>query len=325
METSKFGTNPLLAGQAPPASAEWLGMPAQVWAAVGALIGVIVTALASILIARWGPAWKARHDLKVQRQLKADSIIERYAEPITGAAFDLQSRLYTIVTDAFMKAEEPYPGKDRDYNELSTLWVFGQYFAWAEILRREVQVLDVGDYRRTAALSRLMARVEWALLTDTVPGAGRLWKLEQRATGELMTVTREVNGQQRNDCMGYVEFCRLLEPARPEWSNWVRLPCETGSEASGGSGSELKRLLGSLRTDLHKLESLPKVEADDMVREPDAFRLCLVQRALVDLIQELDQEGKRFAETLIRKVAVDLAEPLKMQEMLPAGHSGAAR
>lgn len=103
-----------------------------------ALAANVLTTTANVFLSE---RWKTRF---VQERASADrakTLLDRYREPISRAAFDLQSRLYNIVRHGFQSRSAT------DYPEMSTLWIVGQWFAWNEILRREVQILDLGDDR----------------------------------------------------------------------------------------------------------------------------------------------------------------------------------
>ena len=64
---------------------------------------------------------------------------------------------------------EAWGGEDesrRAYAERSTLWLFGQYLGWIEILRREVQFLDLGDITQTRELRERLLAVSNHLASD---------------------------------------------------------------------------------------------------------------------------------------------------------------
>ena len=233
-----------------------LGPDPLVTALVGASAGVLTT----LLTVLYGPIWKNRLDHRRQRRDRSDLLVTQYAEPLGRAAFDLQSRLHNILRRGFLTA---YFGKS-EYAETSTLWLFGQYFAWAEILRREVQLVDFGDVKRTATFQLHLATVTAILASDTsIPDpVFNLFRTEQRAIGELMVVERIVVAQRRSDSMGYAAFkSRLQDEYFATWFDRLR------------SGvSELA---------LHS---------------EDHARPIHLQRALIDLIDFLDPHGLRFPE-----------------------------
>jgi hypothetical protein len=92
------------------------------------------------------PVWKDRVDARRSSQQRSNELLMRYSEPLARAAFDLQSRLYNICRKWFMTGS----GTPEEHRRFSTLWLFGQFLGWVEIVRREVQVINYGDIRRTA-------------------------------------------------------------------------------------------------------------------------------------------------------------------------------
>jgi hypothetical protein len=189
---------------------------------------VIITAVVSVgttvVATLYGPAWKDRVDANRARQRRSQELIERYSEPLAGAAFELQSRLYNIYKKSFASSKA-IPDQ---YRRLSTLWLFGQFLAWVEIVRRETQVIDHGDVRRTAELQRTLLDVSDILASNTIPDRKfRLFRAEQRALGELMIVERAVDGTIRNDSMGYAEFVRRMETDKLD-AVWLAKLAERG-------------------------------------------------------------------------------------------------
>jgi hypothetical protein len=181
-------------------------------ALIGASAGVVTTWVTVL----YGPIWKLRLDRRRHTRDRSDLLIARYAEPLGSAAFDLQSRLYNILRREFLTAQFD----KSDYAESSTLWLFGKYLAWAEILRREVQLVDFGDVQRTATFQLHLASVTSILASDMSikDPVFNLFRTEQRAIGELMVVERTVAGQQRSDSIGYAAFkSRLQDQSFGSW------------------------------------------------------------------------------------------------------------
>ena len=226
------------------------------------VVAIAVTAVVSVgttvLAIFYGPTWKDRVEAGRARQQRSDYLLAQYAEPLARAAFDLQSRLYNISRKRFTTGSE----MTTDYRRLSSLWLLGQFLGWMEIVRREVQIIDYGDVRRTAMLQRNLFDVADLLSTNTVPdGALRVFRSEQRAIGELMVTDRPAGEVRRSDCIGYAEFIEHMEidPAFARWFTRV--------------SDDLDVLLQEGRS---------------------GIRLTLVQRALIDLIDFFDPQRVRF-------------------------------
>ncbi len=194
----------------------------------------------------------------IQRELRAeerrtefDAIVARYRGPLLHAAFDLQSRLWNILCRGFVQTFHAN-GTDRQkkYVVDNTLFVIGQYFCWIEIIRREVQFLDIGD--ETTDLSKLRNRIYYLWQTSNLPRPFMVWAGEQRAIGESMILERQTGP----DCMGYAAFMSALQAGD--------IP-----------------LLDHLRRDIELLAADP---------EHGRSRLEVIQGELVQLLELLDPD-----------------------------------
>jgi hypothetical protein len=239
------------------------GVSAKVVGGVNAqLLTVLVTAVVSVattlLAVFYGPAWKDRVDARRASRQRSEHLLARYSEPLARAAFDLQSRLYNIHRLGFLTASNiPEP-----YRRLSTLWFYGQFLAWVEIIRREVQVIDFGDVQRTAQLQRQLFDVVDIVASDSIPDAQfRVFRANQRAIGESMVTERTTGEHLRSDSLGYAEFVQRME-ADPAFARWFDgLDRNITALVNGGS---------------------------------PGVRLVLTQRALIDLINFIDPNWIRF-------------------------------
>lgn len=229
------------------------------------LLTVLVTAVVSVattvVAGLYGPAWKARVDTRRAAQQRSEQVIRHYSEPLARAAFDLQSRLYNICRQHFLEDEKIPP----EYRRFSTLWILGQFLAWVEIVRREVQVIDFGDIRRTTSLQRHLFDVVDILGTNSGDHDQnlRVFRAEQRAIGELMVTERRMGDRHRSDSLGYGEFVHRME-TEPDFARWFAKLDQDVQRLMGGGGSHL--------------------------------RLALAQRALIGLIDFLDPDLVRFPE-----------------------------
>jgi hypothetical protein len=224
--------------------------------AIAALVGAVVSAA----IAVYG---QLRSSSLAGRR-EAEGVLARYREPLVGAAYELQGRLYNILELNFL--QKYYLAGDeaqKDYALQNTLYVVGQYFGWSEILRREIQFLSFSDSQRTRVVADCQRRIVEVFQSDD-PDLGRpflIWRGEQRAIGELM-IGRDTSPAQ---CVGYAKF---LEHNQPAFRRWFA-----------------------------RLES----EIAEVANAPNR-RLVELQHALVDLIRELDPEAMRYSDDVLRKV-----------------------
>lgn len=234
-------------------------MSGEIVAAVVGVAGGVATALLTVL---YGPAWKARLDRRREQAARSTYLLGRYSEPLARAAYDLQSRLYNI-DRGFL---DTYYGRGI-YAEASTLWMLGQYLAWVEVLRREVQLLDLGDLHRTAELQRELLEVSGMLASDKIPDPlFMVFRANQRAIGELMVIERNIEQQTRSDCLGYAEFVKQLDDKG--FAIWF---------------ADLKDNIAELARE----------------KRP-SLRLIYLQRALIDLVDFLDPDRVRFPNPNLR-------------------------
>jgi hypothetical protein len=187
---------------------------------VTAAISAIALLAAALVTAFVGPAWKMRRD----RRLEAEAVVAQYSRPPMQAAYELQSRIYNIARLNFFSPRSLSDPYRRSYAETSTLWLISQYLGWVEILRREVQFLDLGDIRKTRLLRDRLLGVADSLATDRFSEQRfQVYRSDQRAIGEQMIVRRRGDKGARSDCRGYGEFVDALrDPAFDAWFKQVR-------------------------------------------------------------------------------------------------------
>jgi len=237
-----------------------------------ALISAAV-AIASAILSIWGQMKSARlavelEDLRAaeNRRLEREKSVARYREPLGRAAYDLQSRLYNIIQQKFIKVYlDNGSERERTYAINNTVFLAAQYFAWTEIIRRDIQFLDLGADDKTCELARLQDIIYSLWQTDGYGPLFRVFAGEQRALGERM-ICDSARGP---DSMGYAAF---LEQTR-------HIP---------------DLLLNALKTDVQDLSS----------RLPEArVRLIAIQNALIDLLDFLDPNFIRFPKERRTKIA----------------------
>lgn len=241
---------------------------------VVALVSAAV-ALASAGFALWGQSRTTRLEAEIenlrlaeQRRFEAERTAARCREPLARAAYDLQSRLYNILqTDLLGAFYDHGDDRERSYVVDNTAFLLAQYFAWTEIVRRDLQYIDLGQDEETRNLARLQDDVYSLFQTDRFSRPFRVFAGEQRAIGERMIQ----NSSQGRECIGYAAYLDQL--------------------AKGGD-----RLIEALREDVRTLSAnLP------MARP----RLVALQHALTDLLAFLDPEFVRFPKERRSKVLSD--------------------
>jgi hypothetical protein len=236
-------------------------------------IPTILVAVLTAFVTWYVPAWKASRDARIETA----RVLRNTRDPLLRAAFDLQSRFYNIVARDFLGT---YLSSDRDderqYALMSTLWLVGQYLGWVEILRREVQYLDLGSRSHNRQLQLHLSDISAALASDSRRQDGRfiVFRADQRAIGEFMVTTRDLGGEvRRPDCLGYSEFLAKFR------------------EIADGNAKDAaaQPTLAWARRFEHDMGIVSA--------EPESVtRLITVQRRLIDLVDLLDADRVRYPE-----------------------------
>lgn len=182
---------------------------------------------------------------------EARRLVARYRDPLLRSAFDLQSRLYNVLQVRGFRGR-----RDPEYFRLNTLFVIAEFFGWLEIIRRDMQFLDLGATDVTRDLNAGIALVQDQFAsTSSRSDEYYLYRGQQRAIGELMigpAGSATSHPGPRFECIGYASFVKKNQD--PDYSRWFER-----------FGKEVERLPG---------------------RQPE--RLVCVQHALIDLIDLLD-------------------------------------
>jgi hypothetical protein len=221
-------------------------------------------AVASAGFAFWGQVRTARLKseleglrLAEQRRFEAERTTARYREPLARAAYDLQSRLFNILEQNLLVAYyERGDEHERSYVVDNTAFLMAQYFAWTEIVRRDIQYIDLGLDEHTRQLARLQDEIHSLFQTDGFDRPFRVFAGEQRAIGERML--RE--GPRGFECVGYAAYLDQLATSKD-------------------------RLLEALRADVRA------TSARLVAARP---RLVAIQHALIELLEFLDPKFVRF-------------------------------
>ena len=151
------------------------------------------------------------------RTTEAEAFVARYRNPLLQSAYDLQSRLYNVLRPGGFRG-----GRDPEYFVLNTVYLFAQYLGWVEIIRQELQFLDLGAVDKTKRLGNLIARIRNQLAnTERFRDEYYIYRGQQRAIGELMMIP--VDGTStigpRHECMGYGAF--VTKHADVEFQRWL--------------------------------------------------------------------------------------------------------
>jgi hypothetical protein len=228
--------------------------------------GLISSAVAigAAAIAVWGQLRVKRVEAQFElqkaeagRRAETEQTARRFREPLGRAAQELQCRIYNVIVGNFFKVYlEGGDDRARSYTINHSLFVIAQYFAWTELIRREIQFIDLGVDHETRQLAELQHKIYAAWQTDRYPPLLRVFGGEQHAIGERMIW----EGPRGPQCMGFASFLDYLK-GKPD------------------------PLICALKVDIEALG----------VRLEEALpRLTELQHCLVDLVIFLDPEAIRF-------------------------------
>ena len=96
----------------------------------------------------------AAQKAEADRRAETERMARKYGEPLGRAAYDLQSRIYNIIKSDFLNLHlKNGDRRTRLYAIRNTLFVIAQYFAWTELVRREIQFIDLGTDEETRRLT----------------------------------------------------------------------------------------------------------------------------------------------------------------------------
>lgn len=208
------------------------------------------------------------------REAKAMEIMTKYREPLLRAAYDLQARLFRMaITESYHAYYFGTPD-EKTYIIQNTMFVVAEYLGWVEILRREVQFLDLGDIDSSSQLSFLLENITEIFFADNHNSIFRLLRGEQRAIGEIMLLPRVGGENGTRECIGFATFVKNLDD--PDFSRWWK----------------------KFQDDLDRFAKEPNDE--------NKTRLILLQQALIDVIDFLDPEHARISEKNRQKIKLTI-------------------
>jgi hypothetical protein len=166
---------------------------------VGGFLGAFLGGFAKFFWELWLPDWLTwRRQQRVQRE----KVLSQFRGPAIRAISELEGRMSAILSDLAGNYGYVRDLGQGDYYINSTAFLIAQYFAWDEILRQEVGMLDYSD---------LVGRLEQVTSAFSHGFAGfQVFRLRQREIGEQMLIEPEEHGAQ---CMGYSGFVKLMGSA----------------------------------------------------------------------------------------------------------------
>jgi hypothetical protein len=225
------------------------------------LAAASIALLSNRSVARLGSELEEKRQLVSKRE-QAEELRARYRDPLLTASFNLQSRLYNIVAKTFLVRYARGETNARAYAIDSTLHLLAEYLAWVEIIRCEIQFLDLGEEIADRRWLIALEDVRDILARDDIDAVLRVFRGEQRAIGEMATVPlNEPAWGRRHESLGYAPF---VEHRRLE---------------------DFNRWFEKLQQDIELLAAEPDTHLE---------RVVMLHNGLIDVLDILDPDCKRF-------------------------------
>jgi hypothetical protein len=182
---------------------------------IPSIISAVVAVFAAV-VAIWGQVRvkKVEADLALQkaeadRRAETERTARKFREPLGRAAYDLQSRIFNIIKSDFLNAYlKNGDERTRSYAIKNTIFVIAQYFAWTELVRREIQFIDLGEDQKTRELSALQDTIYSIWQTSDYHPLFRVFAGEQRAIGERVL--------HDGRCLGYAAFLDFFNSSQDQ-------------------------------------------------------------------------------------------------------------
>jgi hypothetical protein len=181
------------------------------------IIIAIVSLLGSVAAAGF-TGWVSFYIDQVKRRSETKALMNKYRDPLTLAAFDLQSRLWGLVQGGLLRYTEDEDRKELVY--VYTAFLIGQYLSWTYILRRQAQFLRFSTDDTNKQLNHILDTIADEFSQDRSQGGDpfMLWRGQQMAIGELMTMEEE---NKQLYCLGFAAFEHKYHN-EPEFKKWFQ-------------------------------------------------------------------------------------------------------
>jgi hypothetical protein len=151
------------------------------------------------------PAVQARRDSR--------KLLDAYREPLLAAAYELQARLFNILSLDFVGKYITDTAKGKQDSAITTtLYAFAQFFAWRELIRRDVHYIRFARDRQTREFAELLRKISDTFLAESYGPQFMIWRVEQRGLGERMLTSSD----SAHPCLGYASFLDRM-PTMAEW------------------------------------------------------------------------------------------------------------
>lgn len=230
---------------------------------------------------------------------ETERLLRKYRDPLHLAAQDLQARLYNIIELGILSYLHG-TDEQQDCLVIYTAYLLGQYLSWAHVLRQQAQFacFATNEKGRARRVEGVLRSVQRCLNSDEVAGeAFLLWKGQQSAIGELMTVSgQDASGSSEMYCMGFAEFTRKWKAGRfaKDGNGDATMP----EVVQGDSERFFRSWFASFEHGIYQIDQGRRRGDHTVVN-----RLRRLQHLLLDLIDALDPDGARVGAQQSKRVA----------------------
>jgi hypothetical protein len=169
--------------------------------------------------------FKKKLETEAELSDRIRDLIVTWSNPILNSVRGLEDRLTNILCEEGFLALDPSRGNQDpdwsvsyDYFLGSTMYLFGQYFCWVNMLREKLSFELFQSHAEKDAFFAAIALVDRSLseyppMCDGTGNDTQVFRLQQRQMGELLSTT--VDGHPA--CLAYGLF--LTKLSRPEFEN----------------------------------------------------------------------------------------------------------
>lgn len=153
----------------------------------------------------------------------------KFTDPLLAASVDLVYRFHNILkADSYIlctllesEATTPAKKQKREYVIVTTAFYLCQFFAWCEIIRKELLFLNIGDSQKTKELCLRLEEIRDVFATHSQYTSNKLQidRAKQRAIGEVSIA--EIDGKSPMRPIGYCDFVAACQNDNSRLKQWV--------------------------------------------------------------------------------------------------------
>jgi hypothetical protein len=181
----------------------------------GQVFAALVAGLVALIVAIATGVFSARNSIQIEKlktKAEAEQRTSHYSHPLARSAYELKNRFSNILFSNFMgRWHANGSPQNKKYAIENTAFVTAQFLCWSEIVRRDIQYLDMQEIVATRKIGLTRAAIAQIWRNDNIPGEQlRLFSGEQQEAGEVLQ--RRAIAPGIWECMGYSEFLDTFSP-----------------------------------------------------------------------------------------------------------------